>query len=164
MTDHTTNDGSVSGSAGELETLRAELAKLKDLAARAQADLQNAKARVERDAEELRRYAAEGMIRRILPTLDNFQRAFQHVPEDLASHEWVKGVSAIESDLMRQMSDAGLKRMQSLGEVVDPMRHEVLSVGPGEKDTVAEVYEEGYELSGKVIRPAKVRAGDGTAD
>lgn len=178
MNDEQTDDGSqedVTASSGddtasqdlqalkdELAALQADGARLRDLAARAQADLQNAKARAERDADELRKFAAEGMIRRILPTLDNFQRAFQHVPEDLSSHEWVKGVAAIESDLMRQMSDAGLKRMQSLGEVVDPMRHEVLSMGPGDEGKIAEVFEEGYELNGKVIRPAKVRAGDGS--
>ncbi len=143
--------------------LQAELQKMKDLAARSQADLQNAKARVERESDELRKFASEGLIRKILPTLDNFQRAFLHIPDDLASHEWVKGVSAIESDLMKQMSDAGLKRMQSLGEVVDPQRHEVLSIGPGADSTVTEVFEEGFELHGKVLRPAKVKAGDGSA-
>lgn len=143
--------------------LQAELQKMKDLAARSQADLQNAKARVERESDELRKYASEGLIRKILPTLDNFQRAFLHIPEDLVSHEWVKGVSAIESDLMKQMSDAGLKRMQSLGEVIDPQRHEVLSIGPGADGTVTEVFEEGFELHGKVLRPAKVKAGDGSA-
>lgn len=142
--------------------LQAELQKMKDLAARSQADLQNAKARVERESDELRKFASEGLIRKILPTLDNFQRAFLHIPDDLASHEWVKGVSAIESDLMKQMSDAGLKRMQSLGEVVDPQRHEVLSIGPGPDSTVTEVFEEGFELHGKVLRPAKVKVGDGS--
>ena len=159
-----TNDQHTSDDAGaQIEALQAELAKLRDLAARAQADLQNAKARVERDAEELRKFASESMIRRILPTLDNFQRAFQHVPEDLQSHEWVKGVAAIESDLMKQMADAGLKRMQSSGAIVDPQRHEVLSIGPGKDGIVTDVFEEGYELNGKVLRPAKVKAGDGSA-
>jgi molecular chaperone GrpE len=143
--------------------LQAELAKIKDIAARAQADLQNAKARVERDAGDLRKFATEAMIRRMLPTLDNFQRAFQHVPEELQNNEWVRGVAAIEADLMKQMSDAGLKRMQSLGEVADPLRHEVLNLGPGEEGKVVEVFEEGYELHGKVLRPAKVRAGDGSS-
>lgn len=149
-------------SQNQLALLQAELEKMKDLAARAQADLQNAKARVERDADELRKFAAEGMLRRILPTLDNFQRAFQHMPEDLKDNEWVKGVAAIEADLMKQVSDAGLRRMQSMGQVVDPQKHEVLSVGPGEADKVVEVFEEGYELHGKVLRPAKVKAGDGS--
>jgi molecular chaperone GrpE len=146
----------------QITDLQAELGKARDLAARAQADLQNAKARVERDADDLRKYASEGMIRRILPTLDNFQRAFQHVPAELKDHEWVKGVSAIEADLMKQMEAAGLKRMDSLGALVDPNRHEVLALGPGEAEKVCEVFEEGYELNGKVLRPAKVKAGDGT--
>ncbi len=162
MTDpqnQTTGDDSVQ----QIEALQAELEKMKDLAARAQADLQNAKARVERDAQDMRKFASEGMLVRLLPTLDNFQRAFQHVPDDLKNHEWVKGVAAIESDLMKQVSDAGLKRMKSLGETVDSDRHEVLSLGAGEDGKVVEVFEEGYELHGKVLRPAKVKAGDGSA-
>lgn len=146
----------------EIVVLKEELIKFRDLAGRAQADLQNAKARVERESDDLRKFASEEMIRKILPTLDNFQRAFQHVPSELATHEWVKGVSAIESDLMTQMTAAGLKRMQSVNQPVDASRHEILTAGPGPIDTVIEVFEEGYELNGKVLRPAKVKVGDGT--
>lgn len=145
----------------ELKTLQDELNRFRDMAARAQADLQNAKARVERESDELRKFAGEQMIRRMLPTLDNFQRAFQHVPAELQSHEWVKGVAAIEQDLMKQMNDAGLTRMQSLDVHVDPAKHEVLMTGSGEDGKVIEVFEEGYELNGKVLRPSKVRVGDG---
>ncbi len=147
----------------EIETLKAELNRYRDLAGRAQADLQNAKARVEREADDLRKYASESLVRRILPTLDNFQRAFQHIPEELKDHEWVKGVHAIEADLMKQMQDVGLKRMQSLNQPVDANKHDPLMVGPGPVDTVIEVLEEGYELNGKVLRPAKVKVGDGSA-
>lgn len=147
----------------EIASLKAELGRYRDLAARSQADLQNAKARVEREADDLRKYASESLVRKILPTLDNFQRAFQHIPEDLKDHEWVKGVSAIEADLMKQMADVGLKRMQSLHQPVDANKHDPLMVGPGAADTVVEVLEEGYELNGKVLRPAKVKVGDGSA-
>lgn len=147
----------------EIASLKAELDRYRDLAARSQADLQNAKARVEREADDLRKFASESLVRRILPTLDNFQRAFLHIPDDLKNHEWVKGVSAIEAELMKQMSDVGLKRMQSLGQPVDSSRHEPLMVGPGAIDTVTDVLEEGYELNGKVLRPAKVKVGDGSA-
>jgi molecular chaperone GrpE len=146
----------------ELEQQLAEMQRFKDLAARAQADLQNAKTRIERESGELRKFATEQLIVRILPTLDSFQRAFQQVPAELQSQEWVKGVSAIEQDLMRQMADAGLVRMQSMGVVADPARHEVITVGPGEEGKVTEVFDEGYELHGKVLRPAKVRVGDGS--
>ena len=147
----------------QLDAALAEVARLKDLAGRAQADLQNAKQRLEREAADLRAYAGEGVIRRILPTLDNFQRAFGAVPADIAGHEWVKGLTAIEQDLLKQVSDLGLQRMQSIGETVDPARHEVITLGPGEEGKVVEVFEEGYTLNGKVIRPAKVRAGGGQA-
>lgn len=148
----------------QIQDLQVELLKMKDLAARAQADVQNVRVRGEREAVELRMFASESILRKILPTLDNFQRAFQHIPDDLLSHEWVKGVQAIENDLMKQVNEAGLQRMQSLGETVDPNRHEVLGLGAGESEKVIEVFEEGYELHGKVLRPAKVKAGDGTQE
>jgi len=49
--------------------------------------------------------------------------------------------------------------MSSMGSLIDPARHEVLMTGPGEAGKVLEVFEEGYELSGKVLRPAKVKIG-----
>jgi molecular chaperone GrpE len=147
----------------ELEAAKAEAARLKDIAGRAQADLQNAKQRLEREAADMRSYAAEGVILRILPTLDNFQRAFGAVPKDIAGHEWTKGVTSIEQDLFKQLSELGLRRMESLGATVDPATHDVITVGPGPEGTVVEVFEEGYLLNGKVIRHAKVRAGNGEA-
>jgi molecular chaperone GrpE len=69
---------------------------------------------------------------------------------------------AIEGQLMRELEGAGLKRMSSMGPAVDSDRHEVLQQGAGKKDAVMEVFEEGYELHGKVLRPAKVKIGDGT--
>jgi len=149
--------------AGEIQALKDQVAKLTDMAARAQADLQNAKGRLERDADELRRFAAEAVLRKLLPTVDNFQRAFQHLPEELRSHEWVKGVTAIEQDFLKVLADLGLKKFESKGQPVDPSRHEVVMQGPGKEGVVTDVYEEGYELHGKVIRPAKVTAGNGQA-
>ena len=145
----------------QIKDLTAKLQQMTDLAARAQADLQNAKIRMQKDSEDLRKFAAEGFIRKLLPAIDNFQRAFQHLPEDLKNHEWVKGVFAIEEDLMRQMGEMGLKKMQTQGQV-DTAKHEVITLGPGKEGAIIDVIENGYELSGKVMRPAKVRVGDGS--
>ena len=71
-----------------------------ELAGRAQADLQNAKDRMQKEGEELRKFALENTLLLLLPTIDNFQRAFEHLPEDLEGNEWVGGVIAIEKDLM----------------------------------------------------------------
>jgi molecular chaperone GrpE len=142
--------------------LTAQLQKLTDMAGRAQADLQNAKQRMEREADELRKFAAAGFMSRLLPVVDNFQRAFKQLPEDLKNHEWVKGVAAIEQDFLKQMTDMGLKKIDSLGQPNDPSKHEVVTVGPGKEGIVTEVFDEGYELHGRVLRPAKVRVGDGS--
>ena len=145
----------------KVKELTEQVAKLTDIAARAQADLQNAKGRMEREREDIGKYALESFILRLLPTVDNFQRAMQHLPPALKDDEWAKGVLAMEQELLRILADVGLTRMDSLGKPLDPHRHEPLMEGPGKRGTVAEVFEEGYELNGRVLRPAKVRAGNG---
>ncbi len=151
------SDGSNPGT--PVQDATGEIAKWKDLAARAQADLQNAKERLKREREEIGAFASEQFIRPLLPTLDNFQRAFLHLPEELKNHEWVKGVTAIEQELLKRVQEAGLKKIGTVGEPVNADLHEVLLTAPGEENTVLEVLENGYELNGKVLRPAKVKAG-----
>lgn len=155
----------------ELELLQAELEKdkeeapeaLKELAARAQADLQNAKERMEREKRDIRQFALEGTIVKLLPTIDNFQRAFSHLPEDLAEHDWVKGVSAVEKEFMTMLAESGFTKIEVLGKPVDTKYHEVLQMGPGEKDIILQEFEAGYTLNEKVLRPAKVKVGNGEA-
>ena len=153
----------------EVTTLKDELSKnqeqapeaLKELAARAQADLQNAKERMEREKRDIRQYALEGTIMKLLPTIDNFQRAFMHLPEELKEHDWVKGVAAIERDMMSMLSESGLKVIPTVGEMVDTQKHEVLQMADGAKDIVLSEFSSGYMLHEKVLRPAKVQVGNG---
>ncbi len=144
-----------------MKDLEDQLARLTDIAARSQADLQNAKVRMQRDAEDIRKYAAESVIVRLLPVVDNFQRAFLHLPEELKSQDWVKGVLSIEQAFMKELAEMGLKKTETLGQQVDTARHEVITVGEGTEGEIIEVFEDGYELNGKVIRPAKVKVGGG---
>lgn len=160
--DSSANDDHVASLQAQLEVLEEQVKKLTDTAGRAQADLQNAKVRMEKDSDEMRKFATEAVLIRLLPVIDNFQRAFQHLPADLAGNEWVKGITAIEQNLLKQVMDLGLRKIEALGTQVDSQKHEVLMEGPGEKGKVIEVFEEGYELHGKVLRPAKVKVGDGT--
>jgi molecular chaperone GrpE len=153
------SDGRIQELEKQIAELTAKLESLTDLAGRAQADLQNARARMAKDAEELRRFASEEVLLKLLPTIDNFQRAFAQLPTDLKAHEWAKGVQAIEQDLLRQVQAMGLRKFESLGEPVDASRHEVLMTGEGEEGKVIEVFEDGYELHGRVVRPAKVKVG-----
>ena len=148
----------------ELLAAKQEVDRLKDLAARSQADLQNAKIRLQKEAADSRIYAVEGLLRTLIPTVDNFRRAFRHLPSELAEHEWVKGLQATEQALLRDLQSAGLVRMECLGQPVDPHHHEVLQMAPGPKDQILQIHEDGYELHGKVLRPAKVVVGNGEGD
>jgi molecular chaperone GrpE len=147
----------------KIAELTAQIAKLTDIAGRAQADLQNAKARMDRDAEDLRRFALQSIILKLLPVLDHFDRALKATPQELLGNEWVKGIEAIEKDFAQKLNESGLKKFESIGQPVDPVRHEVVTLGPGEEGIITEVFEDGYELLGKVVRVAKVKVGDGTA-
>lgn len=141
--------------------MRVDVQQFKELAARAQADLQNARARMGKEAEEMRVFAAELLVRQLLPTVDNLRRACRHLPADLVSHEWAKGVLSTEQELLRQLKSIGLELMDALGKPVDPLRHEVLLTALGEKEKILEVIEDGYLFRGKVLRPAKVAVGNG---
>ncbi len=145
----------------QVAELQDQLKKHSEVASRAQAELQNAKIRLEKDAGELRKFAAEAALVKLLPTIDNLQRALKNLPKDLEKNEWVKGIVATEQEFLRQVGEMGLKKFESLGKPLDPDRHEVLLQVPGEEGKVAEVIEDGYELSGKVIRTAKVKVGSG---
>lgn len=156
------NDDRVVNLESEIKELSAKLQKMTDIAARAQADLQNAKTRMQNDGQSIRKFAAEVFVLKLLPTIDNFQRAFRHLPEELQSHDWVKGIAAIEQELIRRVSEMGLKKMECLGQQVDTARHEVITIGSGKEGVILDVIEDGYEFHGKTLRPAKVRVGDGT--
>lgn len=145
----------------KIEELSAQLKAHSETASRAQAELGNAKIRMEKEAQEIRKFASEMALLKFLPTIDNLQRALKHLPAELAQNEWVKGIVALEQGFLKQVGELGLKKFESLGQPIDSTRHEVLMEGPGEAGTVIEVLEDGYELHGKVIRPAKVKAGGG---
>lgn len=149
----------------ELEKMIVELTeqikKASEVASRAQAELQNAKIRMEKDAGELRKFASEMALRKLLPTIDNLQRALKSVPKDIEANEWVKGIVALEQQFLKEVGELGLKRFESLNQPVDPHRHEVLMQAAGDPGKVVEVLEDGYELHGKVLRVAKVKVGGG---
>src|SRR3989338_6207461 len=157
-----TSDDHIAELEAQLKDLTAKLQQMTDIAARAQADLQNAKIRMQKDSGDVRKFAAEAFILTLLPTIDNLQRAFQHLPEEIKSHEWVKGMTAIEQDFLRKMAEMGLMKMECQGQQVDTACHEVIIIGPGKEGEIIDVIEDGYELHGKILRPAKVRVGDGS--
>ncbi len=145
-------DGSTpaSGSADEdlLEALRRE-----------RADFLNYKRRAERERTEDRERARTEVIQRLLPLLDELDRALAQMPEGLMDDPWAKGVVMSRNTLRRFLDDLGVERLGSVGEQFNPEIHEAVQFEKRPDVTenqVAEVVQPGYRLDGRLIRPARV--------
>jgi len=131
----------------------------KDRALRAQAELENMRKRFETDRQNLLRYGQEGLISSLLPVLDNFERATQHVPADQQESSWVVGIQYIQKNLHDVLEAEGLKEIAvKVGDHFDAHQHEALSVADSEApdDQILTIVNKGYTLHGKLLRPVQV--------
>lgn len=134
-----------------------EIAELTDRLLRLQADFMNYKNRIEKEKESIFSYATEDLINRILPILDNFERALENAEADNGFH---KGVKMIYDQLIEMLNDSGLKEIECIGEGFDPNFHHAVFMEEAEdieEGTVLEVLQKGYMLKDKVIRPSMVK-------
>ncbi len=137
-----------------------ELQRVTETAKRAIADLQNLKRRQEEEKIHWIKMANADLMKRILPILDNLDLAKKHMPE--GAEGWYKGIEMSINQLQQTMLDAGLTPLETVGQPFDPEKHEAITQGPGEKDTITEEFEKGYKLGDYIIRHAKVKVGDGS--
>ncbi len=141
--------------------IEAELAQAKELAdkyldtaRRLQADFDNYRKRSQRDMEEYRKYACSSIVQDLLTVVDDLDRALACAKEDDVLTQGVKGVRA---NLMKVLEANGLKEIPADG-MFDPNLHEALCAVDGDEDgKIAEVFQKGYSLNGKVLRYAKVK-------
>ena len=136
-----------------------------DLLQRTQADFVNYKRRVERDREEQTKFAEAELISRLLPVLDDFNRAQRAMPPDVAEANWAKGMELVKKKLMAVLEEEGLSKIEAEGKDFDPREHEALVYEESneyEEGKVKAVISDGYRLHGKVIRPAQVAVSRGS--
>lgn len=144
----------------DLDAANKQIQDLTETAKRALADLKNYRKRVEEERGAFAQFANVALVLELLPILDNFNRAFASVPDEISKTEWFKGALLLEQQLVGIVRKQGVTEIpSSIGKPLDPKIHEAIAVGPGEKDTVIEEFEKGYMLGNKVIRPAKVKVG-----
>lgn len=132
---------------------------------RAKADFVNARKREDESRKELLKYANEGLISELIPALDSFTMAFANKENwEKVDKNWRQGVEYIYSQLKGTLEANGLKEFDPKGDTFDPERHHAIgTVAVEEKNLdhkVVEVVQKGYELSGKLIRPANVKIGE----
>ena len=148
------------GSAEEVDPmsdLKAERDKYLDLAQRTQADFENYRKRAAKEAASAGDRAKAGLVRELLPVLDNLERA---LTIDAENDSLVEGVRLVRADLVGVLERSGVESFDPKGEAFDPTLHEALSTRPAGDDvhpgTVVDVVEKGYRMNGTVLRPARV--------
>lgn len=139
--------------------LEQQIHELTEALQRERADATNLRRRHDEQIANLRDTVKAGVVRDLLPIIDNFERALKHVPDDLAKHDYVKGVQAIVKQFEKTLTDIGVQRIQTVGAPFDPHVHEAVSMeeGDGKTEVVSEELQSGYKLGDEVIRHAMVR-------
>lgn len=144
----------------ELEKALGEAESLRDSLLRLQAEFENFKKRQTRDKEEIRRNANERLLEEMLPVLDNLERAVEHGGDQADAAKILEGVLMVTKQFRERIAQFGVEPIEALGEVFDPHVHEAMSRVDTDGDppdgTVVEVYQRGYLLNGRVLRPAMV--------
>jgi len=142
-----------------LKDLEQQLGALTEALQRERADSENIRRRHQEDLAGLKDMVKASVIRELLPIIDNFERASQHVPKELRDNDYIKGVNAIVLQFEKTLKQLGVERIKTVGEVFDPHLHEAISMeeGDGSVEVVCEELQPGYRLGDEVVRHAMVK-------
>lgn len=128
---------------------------------RTRADFENYRKRVDSEKQAARESGQASAILKLLPVIDNIERAIAYTPEDLKGNSWVQSVAGLVKHLEKSLESLSLKRIDaSVGTEFNPELHEAIQFdddATGDKEVIAEELQAGYELGGHVIRHAMVK-------
>jgi len=136
-----------------LEEAMATAENWKNKYIRALADYQNLEKRTNEEKQEVRLYATRLFLEKLLPVVDNLERAQGHIQDE--------GLSLVLQELHAVLASHGVEKIDCIGKVFDPYAMECIEVVEGKKDTVIAVVIPGYTMHGKLLREAKVNVGGG---
>ena len=146
--------------AADLDKARAEAESYLDDLRRLQADFDNYRKRTLREQTARAASASQALVARLLPVLDNFELAVSSAERSRDFDRMLKGVEMVFGELREVLEAEGLVRIEAEGKPFDPERHEAV-IAVEEEDTepgmVVDIVRAGYELRGKVLRPAMVK-------
>ena len=145
---------------GELKDAIKARDEWEDRYLRAAAEFSNARRRAELRADSEVRASRERLLNSIIPIVDDFERAFQLVPEDETDSTWVEGFTLILRKLQGALLREGVTVIEAEGKPFDPSLHQAVmveEVDGAEPDTVVAVLQRGYLLDDRVLRPAMVK-------
>lgn len=127
---------------------------------RLQAELENTKKRLDKEKAEFLKFANEDLVIRLLPVIDNFDRALATVKHSNESDAVLEGIKLVQKELHAILKDYGVEAIKSVREKFDPHLHEAVAVVETDDwpdDTIVEEVQAGYTLNGRLIRPSIVK-------
>jgi molecular chaperone GrpE len=155
-----TSEAQVAELQARIAQLEKEAAEHKDNWLRATADYRNFKRRAEQERLELIRGASAALLLKLLPIVDDLDRATDSLPADIAATAWYGGFKLIPQKLKTVLESEGATPIDAVGKPFDPTYHEaVIFEEGGENQTVVAELQKGYMLREKVLRPTMVKVG-----
>lgn len=143
------------------EELEQQVGELTQDLQRTRADFENYRKRMEQEKTAARENGQASAVLKLLPTIDNIERAIAHVPEDIKDNAWVKSVAGLTKQLDKSLESLNLKRIEAKpGSAFNPELHEAIQFdedAEGDKEVIAEVLQSGYTLNGTPIRHTMVK-------
>ena len=133
------------------------IAELNERIVRLTADFDNFRKRAQREKDEARQFANQGLLEKLLPVLDNFEMALTAVKD--ADPSVRDGVQMILDQLLGVLKESGVEPVDAMGQPFDPNLHEALSqeeTTEVEEGTVVQQVQRGYKLNDRLVRPARV--------
>lgn len=155
-------DAAASGAdSARVAALEQELAEAKDRTLRVAADLENFRKRALKDREEAHHFGHQNLVKDLLPSVDNLQRAVDHARKsgEESASGLLEGVELVLRELHSVLAKHGVTPIEALGQPFDPALHEAMAQVPDGSQppgTVVEVFQRGYQLRARLLRPARV--------
>lgn len=131
---------------------------------RTQADLENLKKRFEQEKTDIITYGNTSLLKKMLPIIDDMDRAFSSVPEDIAGNPWVKGIELVRQNIDNMLKSEHIQVIETVGKQFDPKFHDAFCQENGPEGIIVTEIEKGYTYKGEVLRAAKVTVGNGASD
>lgn len=128
---------------------------------RVRADFENYRKRVESEKQTARYYGQKEMVSKLLPVIDDIERAVGHIPNELAENSWIQGIVTLQKNLEKTLKSIGIIRIDSQpGTPFDPDLHHAVQFdedSDGDQEIIAAELQSGYLLDGQVLREAMVK-------
>lgn len=143
----------------QLAAAQAEAANNLDGWMRAQAEFANARKRMEKQRTETYLNATADTAAKLLPVIDDFDRAIENVPDAIAENSWLEGIQLVQRKLATILEGLNVKPIEAVGQPFDPKYHEAImqeTTDEYESGVVSKELQKGYQLGDRVVRPSLV--------